>query len=59
VSKLDIGGDCPARFDAVRTAFAANFAEGRELGARFALAIEGVIVIELIGAVPDRLRTTH
>jgi len=57
VSKLDIGGDCPARFDAVRTAFAANFAEGRELGARFALAIEGVIVIDLMAGWADRGRS--
>ena len=57
MSKLDIGGDCPARFDAVRTAFAANFAEGRELGARFELAIEGVIVIDLMAGWADRGRS--
>jgi CubicO group peptidase (beta-lactamase class C family) len=50
----DIGGVCPARFERVRAAFAANFAEGRELGARFALAIDGEIVIDLMGGWADR-----
>ncbi|HEY1425861.1 MAG TPA: hypothetical protein VGF50_04240 [Caulobacteraceae bacterium] len=34
---------CPPSFDAVRAAFEANFAEGLELGARFAFAVEGEI----------------
>ncbi len=38
-------GFCPLRFELVRTAFEANFAAGLELGARFAVAIEGEIVI--------------
>jgi len=38
----------------VRQAFEANFAEGWELGARFALAIDGEIVIDLIGGWADR-----
>ena len=50
-------GHCPPRFEAVREAFAANFAEGRELGARFALAIEGEIVIDLMGGFADRADT--
>ncbi len=50
----DIRGLCPPRFEAVRAAFAANFAEGRELGARFALAIEGEIVVDLMGGWADR-----
>ncbi|MBV9993845.1 MAG: beta-lactamase family protein [Caulobacteraceae bacterium] len=49
-----IRGFCPASFAAVRDAFAANFAEGLELGARFALAIEGEIVVDLIGGWADR-----
>lgn len=53
----DIRGLCPARFDPVREAFAANFAAGGELGARFALAIEGEIVIDLIGGWADRAQT--
>jgi CubicO group peptidase (beta-lactamase class C family) len=50
-------GLCPPRFTAVRQAFEANFAEGRELGARFALAVEGEIVFDLIGGWADRAQT--
>ncbi len=50
----DIHGLCPDRFAAVREAFAANFAEGSEQGARFALAIEGEIVVDLMGGTADR-----
>ena len=53
----DVRGICPARFTAVREAFAANFAEQRELGARFALAIGGEIVVDLIGGWADRAMT--
>src|SRR5258708_15599609 len=53
----DIRGLCPERFEGVRHAFEANFAEGLELGARFALAMEGEIVIDLIGGFADRGRT--
>src|SRR5258708_31790082 len=53
----DIRGLCPERFEGVRHAFEANFAEGLELGARFALAIEGEIVIDLIGGFADPGRT--
>jgi len=52
-----IGGLCPSRFAAVRRAFEANFAAGLELGARFALAIEGEIVVDLIGGWADRGQT--
>lgn len=52
-----IHGLCPARFSAVREAFAANFAEDRELGARFALAIGGEIVVDLMGGWADRGET--
>ena len=53
----EVGGVCPARFAAVREAFAANFAEDRELGARFALAIDGDIVVDLMGGWADRAMT--
>jgi len=56
-SALDIRGLCPDRFAAVRDAFAANFAEGHELGARFALAIEGELVIDLMGGFSDRAQS--
>jgi len=54
---VDITGFCPDRFSAVREAFAANFVEPGELGARFALAIDGQIVIDLMGGHADRKRT--
>ena len=53
----EIAGLCPPRFASVREAFAANFAEGKELGARFALAIDGEIVIDLIGGFADRAQS--
>jgi CubicO group peptidase (beta-lactamase class C family) len=52
-----IGGACPARFAPVRQAFEANFAEGLELGARFSFAIEGDVIIDLIGGYADRDRS--
>jgi CubicO group peptidase (beta-lactamase class C family) len=53
-----IGGVCPPRFQAVRDAFEAHFAQGLELGARFAFAIEGDVVIDLIGGWANRDQTT-
>jgi CubicO group peptidase (beta-lactamase class C family) len=53
-----IGGLCPPRFAAVRAVFEANFAENLELGARFALALDGEIVIDLMGGWADRHQTT-
>ncbi len=53
----DIRGLCPPWFEAVRDAFAANFAEDRELGARFALAMDGEIVIDLMAGWADRAMT--
>jgi len=57
MAEAPIGGLCPPRFAAVRQAFEANFASGLELGARFALAVEGEIVIDLIGGWADRAQT--
>jgi CubicO group peptidase (beta-lactamase class C family) len=57
MAETPIRGYCPPRFAAVRQAFEANFAEGRELGARFALAIEGEVVVDLIGGWADRAQT--
>ena len=54
---IDIRGVCPEHFHAVREVFEANFTEGDELGARFALAIEGDIVIDLMAGFADRART--
>jgi CubicO group peptidase (beta-lactamase class C family) len=52
-----IRGLCPPRFAAVRAAFEANFTEGREMGARFALAVDGEIVVDLMGGWADRAAT--
>jgi CubicO group peptidase (beta-lactamase class C family) len=57
VSEVEIGGVCPPQLDPVREAFAANFAEDAELGARFCLAIEGEIVLDLWAGFADRART--
>jgi CubicO group peptidase (beta-lactamase class C family) len=57
VSSLEIRGYCPPRFLAVREAFAANFAEGLEQGARFCAAIEGEVVLDLMAGVADRAGT--
>jgi CubicO group peptidase (beta-lactamase class C family) len=54
---IAVEGLCPPRFAAVREAFAANFEAGVELGARFALAIDGEIVIDLMGGFADRAQT--
>ncbi|HSZ53852.1 MAG TPA: serine hydrolase domain-containing protein [Caulobacteraceae bacterium] len=53
----DIAGLCQPQFAPVREAFAANFDAGLELGARFALAIDGEIVIDLMGGFADRAQT--
>ena len=49
MAPAEIHGVCPPRFAAVREAFAANFAEDLELGARFAVAVDGEIVVDLMG----------
>jgi CubicO group peptidase (beta-lactamase class C family) len=54
MAEAPISGYCPPRFAAVRQAFETNFAEDLELGARFALAIEGEVVVDLIGGWADR-----
>ena len=51
---LEIRGVCPPRFAPVREAFAANFAEGQELGARFCAAIDGEVVLDLMAGFSDR-----
>ncbi len=52
-----VRGLWPVRFERVASAFAANFSDGRELGARFALAIDGEIVVDLMGGWADRRQT--
>ncbi len=57
MAEARVRGLCPPRFAAVRAAFEANFAAGLELGARFAFAIEGEIVVDLIGGWADRAQS--
>lgn len=48
---------CPPKFEAMRQAFAANFAgDFPELGARFTACIEGEVVLDLWGGHADRAR---
>jgi CubicO group peptidase (beta-lactamase class C family) len=54
---VDIQGVCAPEFQAVQQAFEANFAEGAELGARFALAVEGEVVVDLWAGWADRQAT--
>ena len=54
---VEIAGAAPPRFAAVKDAFAANFAAGEELGARFTLVEAGEVVLDLWGGHADRPRT--
>jgi CubicO group peptidase (beta-lactamase class C family) len=54
---VEIAGFAPARFAAVKDAFADNFARGEELGARFTLVEAGEVVLDLCGGHADRART--
>ena len=53
---VEIGGFALKRFDAVKDAFAANFASGQELGARFTLVEAGETVVDLWAGFADRRR---
>jgi CubicO group peptidase (beta-lactamase class C family) len=52
-----ITGQVEPGFDVVRDAFAANFEQGRELGAAFCVHLEGRKVVDLYGGSFDRART--
>jgi CubicO group peptidase (beta-lactamase class C family) len=43
----EIHGECDARFEAVRTAFAANFDQGQEVGASVAVTLHGEPIVDL------------
>jgi CubicO group peptidase (beta-lactamase class C family) len=58
MSDVPINGFCDERFASVRAAFEKNFALDLELGATFALAIEGEFVVDLRGGFTDEDRTT-
>jgi CubicO group peptidase (beta-lactamase class C family) len=53
---VEIAGFAPARFAAVKDAFAANFDAGEELGARFTLVEAGEVVLDLWAGFADRKR---
>ena len=53
----EITGIAPQRFARVKDAFAALFDQGLELGAQFALAVDGEVVVDLQGGFADRART--
>ena len=52
-----IRGHVDPAFERVRDAFALNFAEGREVGASFAVELDGRPVVDLWGGFADRART--
>src|SRR5438105_13545218 len=53
----EIQGVCDLRFAGVRDAFTAGFAAGREVGASFAAAVDGRLVVDLWGGHADAART--
>jgi len=53
----EINGVCPPQFAAVRDAFAANFAAGKELGARFTAQVAGETVVDIWAGSADRAGT--
>jgi len=52
-----VNGECDSRFEGVRSACAANFAEGEEIGAAVCVSVEGVCVVDLWGGHTDEART--
>jgi CubicO group peptidase (beta-lactamase class C family) len=54
---VEIAGHAAARYSAVKDAFAANFAAGEELGARFTLVEAGEVVADLWAGHADRQLT--
>jgi len=54
---VEIEGRAEPRYSAVKDAFAANFAAGEELGARFTLVEGGETVVDLWAGWADRART--
>ncbi len=54
---IDIQGHCEPAFSAVKDAFAANFNDGIEVGASFALAIAGRLVVDIWAGHADAARS--
>ncbi|HZO81028.1 MAG TPA: serine hydrolase domain-containing protein [Candidatus Binataceae bacterium] len=57
MAEFTIEGDCDARFARVREAFAENFSRRDEVGASFALVVDGRPVADLWGGWADKART--
>lgn len=56
-NKVEIHGLCEPRFEAVKDAFTRNFEEGMEVGASFAVTINGKYVIDIWGGYQDKEKT--
>jgi len=56
-SKVKIQGLCIPQFEAVKDAFSRNFEEGMEVGASFAVMINGEYVIDIWGGYKDKEKT--
>src|SRR4051794_344148 len=54
VDGVEVHGNCDPRFEAVRERFAANFAEGLEVGASVAVTLHGEPVVDLWAGHADR-----
>ena len=57
MTAVEINGHCDERFARVGSAFTENFEKGLEVGASFALAIEGEFVVDLWAGHADLART--
>ena len=56
-NNVEIHGSCVPRFEAVKEAFTQNFEEGMEVGASFAVTINGEYVIDIWGGYKDKEKT--
>ncbi|MEQ9436545.1 serine hydrolase domain-containing protein [Hyphomonas sp.] len=54
---LPVTGHTSAGFEPVRDAFAANFRDDGELGAGFAVMLDGEVIVDLLGGWADRQKT--
>ncbi|MFN2426193.1 MAG: serine hydrolase domain-containing protein [Candidatus Binatia bacterium] len=57
MNEVEIGGHVAPGFERVKDAFAANFAQGREAGASFAVQRGGEMIVDLWGGFADGART--
>jgi CubicO group peptidase (beta-lactamase class C family) len=54
---IEISGTCEPRFEPVREAFRQAFANGEDVGASFAVALDGELVVDLWGGYADAAKT--